>query len=202
MIYDLVHAQIDDPENPVLTPLELFEVIRAFIVAGNETTTTAIGNGLLILLKNPDLLERVRNATEDSDRVFSRLTEEILRTESPVQGLPRMTTEDTELNGVKLPKGSHIFLAFASANRDDAKFEDPDRVMVDRKNAAQHLALGGGIHRCVGAMLARMEIKVSMREIVRRLDNIKLEIPEIELAYAPSMVVRSLVTLPVSFTAR
>lgn len=201
MISDLVHARIDDPENPELTPMELFQVIRGLIVAGNETTTTAIGNGLLILLRTPGLIEKLR-AVIDDDRVFTRLTEEILRLESPVQGLPRVATADAELGGRQIPKGSLVYLGYASANRDTAKFNEADNFILERQNVAQHLAFGSGIHRCIGAMLARMEIKVSMRQIIKRLDSLQLAIPENELTYAPSMVVRSLISLPVSFTRR
>ena len=201
MISDLVHARIDDPDNPELSPMELFQVIRGLLVAGNETTTTAIGNGLLTLTRNPGLIEKLL-AVQNDDKVFSRMTEEILRLESPVQGLPRVTTEDSVLSGVPIPKGSLVFLGYASANRDDAKFDSADEFSLERKNVGHHLAFGSGIHRCIGAMLARMEIKVSMREIIRRLDDIKLAVPEDELAYAPSMVVRALVSLPVTFTRR
>lgn len=201
MISDLVHARIDDPENPELSPMELFQVIRGLLVAGNETTTTAIGNGVLTLTRSPGLIEKLRAAAGD-DRAFSRLTEEILRLESPVQGLPRVTTKDTVLSGVSIPEGSLVFLGYASANRDDAKFDAADEFSLERKNFGHHLAFGSGIHRCVGAMLARMEIKVSMREIIRRLDDIELAVPESELRYAPSMIVRALVSLPVSFKRR
>jgi cytochrome P450 len=122
--------------------------------------------------------------------------------ESPVQGLPRVTTEDTVLSGMPIPKGSLVFLGYASANRDEAKFDSADEFNLERRNVGHHLAFGSGIHRCIGAMLARMEIKVSMREIIKRLDDIKLAVPEDELAYAPSMVVRALISLPVTFTRR
>jgi cytochrome P450 len=184
-----------------LSPMELFQVIRGLLVAGNETTTTAIGNGMLTLIRNAGLIDKLLAAQGD-DKVFSRMTEEILRLESPVQGLPRVTTEDTTLGGVPIPKGSLVFLGYASANRDDAKFETADDFSLERKNVGHHLAFGSGIHRCIGAMLARMEIKVSMREIIRRLDNIRLAVPDNDLAYAPSMIVRSLVSLPVTFTRR
>ena len=201
MISDLVHARTDDAENPELSPMELFQVIRALLVAGNETTTTAIGNGVLILTRNPGLIQKLRAADGD-DKVFSRMTEETLRLESPVQGLPRVTTEDTVLGGVSIPKGSLVFLGYASANRDDAKFEAAEDFSLERRNVGHHLAFGSGIHRCIGAMLARMEIKVSMRQMIRRLDNITLAVPENELTYAPSMLVRALVSLPVTFTRR
>ena len=200
MISDLVHARIDDPENPELSPMELFQVIRAFIVAGNETTTTAISNGLLILIRNPDIVEKILSS--DGDRTLQRLTEEILRLEAPVPGLPRFATNDAELGGRQIPKGSLLYLAYASANRDDAKFEGPECINLERKNMGQHLSFGSGIHRCIGSMLARMEIKVSMRQVAKQLGDMQLAIEERELAYRPSMVTRTLVSLPVTFTPR
>jgi cytochrome P450 len=154
---------------------------------------------MLVLLKKPDLAAHMRANLHD-DRLFSRLTEEILRTEAPVQGLPRMTTEDTVLGGCPIPKGSLILLGYASGNRDDERFEEPDEFVLTRKNAGQHLSFGAGIHRCVGAMLSRMEIKVSMRMLLTRIADMALAVPAEELRYTPSMVVRPLVSLPMTFT--
>jgi cytochrome P450 len=201
MISDLVHARIEDAENPTLSLMELIQIVRSLIVAGNETTTTAIGNGLLTLVKDPSLMQTLLGAPE-VDRALLRLTEELLRLETPVQSVPRVTTEDTELGGRRIPKGSLVLLGYASANRDEAKFECPESLNFERKNVGQHLAFGSGIHRCIGAMLARMEIKISMRQMITRLDNLQLAIPADELAYGPSMIVRSLVSLPVTFTRR
>jgi cytochrome P450 len=201
MITDLVQARIDDPENPTLNDEELFHVVRAFIVAGNETTTTAISNGMLLLARDRDLANQMFDQIDD-DRAYSRFAEEVLRLESPVQGLPRITTQDTELGGVKIAQGSLVILGYASGNRDDAKFECPERFDHTRKNVGQHLAFGGGIHRCIGAMLARMEIKVATREILKRLADISLDVPESEISYAPSMLVRALTRLPLNFRPR
>jgi cytochrome P450 len=201
MISDLVHARIEDDENPMLSPMELFQVVSAFIVAGNETTTTAIGNAMLTLVKDPALADRMYDQIDD-DRAFSRFAEEVLRFESPVQGLPRIAVRDVELGGTMIPEGSMVILCYGSANRDDAKFECPERFDATRKNVGQHLAFGGGIHRCIGAMLARMEIKVATRELLRRMSDIRLDMPESEIAYAPSMLVRALTKLPISFSKR
>lgn len=201
MISDLVHARIDDPENPMLNQHELFEVVSAFIVAGNETTTTAIGNAMLTLARNPGLADQMA-ASLDDDRSFTRFAEELLRLESPVQGLPRVTTADVELSGTVIPKGSMMILSYASGNRDDSKFDCPEQFDITRRNVGQHLAFGGGIHRCIGAMLARMEIKVAMREVLRRITDIRLAVPEGEIRYVPSMVVRALTALPIQFAPR
>lgn len=201
MISDLVHARIDDPDDPTLSPMELFQVVRALIVAGNETTTTAIGNGMLTLARNEALVEHLYTA-QDDDRTFSRFCEEVLRLESPVQGLPRITTEDVELGGVRIPQGALVFLGYGSANRDETKFTCPEQFDVGRKNVGQQLAFGGGIHRCIGAMLARMEIKVASQQIVKRIKGIDLSVPESQLSYTPSMLVRALTALPLTIVRR
>jgi cytochrome P450 len=201
MITDLVQARIDDPENPELNEEELFHVVRAFIVAGNETTTTAISNGMLLLARDPGLVQQMHEQIDD-DRAFSRFAEEVLRLESPVQGLPRITTQDVELGGKTIPEGALVILSYASGNRDTTKFECPERFDHTRKNVGQHLAFGGGIHRCIGAMLARMEIKVAMRAILKRMQDIQLDMPDDEIAYVPSMLVRTLTNLPITFASR
>lgn len=202
MISDLVHARIDDPANPTLSEMELIQIIRSLIVAGNETTTTAIGNGLLLLMRKPEIAQQLFGAGASDDRAITRLADEILRLESPVQGVPRTASVDTDINGVAIPKGSLVLLMLASANRDNGKFECPEGFDVSRKNVGQHLAFGNGIHRCIGSMLARMEIKISMRQIFTRLNDVRLAIPDSEIAYGPSMIVRSLTTLPATFTRR
>ncbi|HKY92820.1 MAG TPA: cytochrome P450 [Nevskiaceae bacterium] len=201
MISDLVHANTDNPADAPLDLGELFSVIRGLLVAGNETTTTAIGNGVLLLATHPEVVDGIR-ASSEPDSALHRLTEEILRLEAPVPGLPRVTLEDTELGGTRIPKGSHVYLAFASANRDDRKFENAEAFDPTRRNAVQHLSFGSGIHRCIGATLARMEIKCAMREVIRRLGDVRLAVPEERLEYAPSMVTRSLLSLPITFTKR
>lgn len=201
MISDLVHARLDDEEKPTLSLTEVISISSGLLAAGNETTTTSLGNLILLLSHRPDIVKMLRE-TPDQERVLQRFTEELLRLEAPVRGLPRMTTADTELGGTKIPKGSHLILLYASANRDPAKFERPTEFDTQRSNVGQHVAFGGGIHRCVGAALARMEIKVAAREIARRLDNLTLTIPMKNLDYIPSVSTRMLRSLPVAFTRR
>ncbi len=201
MISDLVHARLDGEENPVLSGLEVLSLSLALLAAGNETTTTGIGNAILMLATRPDIVKTLREAT-DKERALVRFTEELLRLEAPVRGLPRMTTEDVELGGTKIPKGSHLMLFYASANRDPDKFENPDTFDLERKNVGQHVAFGAGIHRCVGAALARMEIKVAVREFINRLDDLALTVPTRDLDFIPSLATRTLRTLPVSFSRR
>jgi cytochrome P450 len=200
MISDLVHAKLDDG-SAALDQTELFSIVRGLLVAGNETTTNGISNAIRILAAQPDVANELR-AEIDRDRPFVNFVEEVLRLESPVPMLFRMTTADTEVAGVPIPKGSHVVLAWTSANRDETKFECPASFDLKRKNAGHHLAFGVGIHRCIGQVLARMEIKVAVRELLRRTTALALVEPEAPLDYPVSMVVHGPVRLPIRFTCK
>lgn len=206
MISDLVHAKLTDDEGvdgdvPTLNETELFAVIRGFLVAGNETTTNGIANALRLLAEIPALAEALR-ARMDENRVLANFVEEVLRIESPVPNLFRLATEDTSIGGIPIPKGSHVLLAWASANRDETRFECPAEFQADRKNAGHHLAFGAGIHRCIGQALARMEMKIAVREILRRLDNLELATAADDIDYPPSLVTHGPTKLPLRFKKR
>jgi cytochrome P450 len=201
MISDLVHARTDDAENPTLTFHEVVSLVRALLIAGNETTATALGNLLFILATQPQMAQQLKNSVDD-ERLLTRFVEELLRIEPPVRGLSRMTTREVELGGKLLPKGAHMLLLYASANDDDKEFACPREFDVNRGNIARHLSFGAGVHRCVGLSLARSEIKVAAREFVKRLDNIKLTISADEVRYLPTVATRSIERLPLTFTRR
>jgi cytochrome P450 len=201
MISDLVHARIDDPEHPKLTFSEIVSTVRALLIAGNETTATALGNLLFILATQPEMAKQLYDSVED-DRLLTRFVEELLRIEPPVRGLARMTTREVELGGKVLPKGAHMLLLYASANDDEKEFACPRSFDVNRGNLARHLSFGAGIHRCIGLSLARMEIKVAAREFVKRLDNIELAVPAEDITYLPTVATRSIERLPLRFTRR
>ncbi|WP_348674591.1 cytochrome P450 [uncultured Abyssibacter sp.] len=199
MISDLVHAKTDD--GGTLTFAEAVSLVRAMIIAGNDTTATAIGNLLFVLATQPEVAETLR-ASVDDERALNRFVEELLRLEPPVRGLAKMTIEEVELGGTKLPKHAHVLVLYASGNDDETKFECPRHFDHTRRNIAQHVAFGVGVHRCVGASLARMEIKVAACEIIKRWDNIKLAIPVEELTYLPTVATRSLERLPMTLSRR
>ncbi len=201
MISDLVHARIDDPVSPELTMPELLSICVALLAAGNETTRNGISWGTWILGRHPEMVQSLRSAP-DRSRALQRFVEEVLRFESPVPQLPRFAKVDCEIGGVKIPKGSPVWLCFSSANRDAAKFERPDAVDPERKNAGQHLTFGVGIHRCIGAMLARMEMKCAFREIVERLDDFSIDVPYENLDIWGTFVFRGPRTLPATFRKR
>lgn len=143
---------------------EMLSAIQQFLVAGGETTTYSLGSGMLLLATRPDLADALR---ADPDKV-PPFVEEMLRLRSPTQGVIRLTTRDTQLAGVDIPKGSFVNIRLASANRDETLFAHPDSLDLERRNAMRHIAFGSGIHTCMGAQLARMELATSFRHILDR----------------------------------
>jgi cytochrome P450 len=143
---------------------------RLLLIAGHETTVNLITNGMLTLLRHPDVLQRLRHEPD----LAIPLVEELLRYEPPVQINPKyVTLDDVRLADTTIPKGSRLVLALAAANRDPDRFPDPDRFDPEREDN-QHLGFFTGIHYCFGAGLARQEAQVALTELARRLDNPRL----------------------------
>jgi cytochrome P450 len=199
MISDLVHATLDDGSK--LEFGEAVSLVRALIIAGNDTTATAIGNLMFVLATRPEVAKTLQESVDD-DRLMNRFVEELLRIEPPVRGLAKMTTKEVELGGRKLPKDAHLLVLYASGNDDESQFACPRDFDLNRSNISKHVAFGVGVHRCVGASLSRMEIKVAAREIVRRIRDIKLAIPVEDIRYQPTVAVRSIEKLPLTFKRR
>ncbi|MEU9135721.1 cytochrome P450 [Streptomyces sp. NPDC048404] len=167
MISRLATAEGDDGP---MTTMELLSTAALLLIAGHETTVNLITNGMLTLLRNPDVLQRLRA----DPRLAVPIVEELLRFEPPVQLVPQRTTlADIEVRGVTIPKGASVWLVLASGNRDPRRFADPDRFDPDRPDI-QHLGLGSGIHSCFGAPLARLETQFALAELARRLENPRL----------------------------
>ncbi len=201
MISDIVHARLDDDENPRLDFGEIVSLARTLMVGGNDTTGTAVSNLLLALATRPEIRASLEQAAGD-DRAMNRFVEEFLRIEPPVQGLSRMTTKEVVLGGRTLPKGAHLLLLYSSANMDENAFPHPREFDTARPNLGRNVTFGGGAHRCVGIALARMEVKVAAEEIIRRLDNFKLALPVDELKWLPDVSLRAVDSLPMTFTRR
>jgi cytochrome P450 len=159
------------------------------LIAGNETTTNLIGNGLLALLRNPEQFERLRG---DPSLVDSAV-EELLRFDSPVQLTARVALEDVEVGGRRIPQNSLVVTLLGAANHDPELFADPDRLDLGRSDN-RHVAFGMGIHFCLGAPLARAEAQVVFRTLAQRF-------PAMALASAPkrrrTITLRGLESLPV-----
>jgi len=201
LLSDMIHAKAEDEERATLSFKEVVSLARALLIAGNETTATALGNLLCLLATHPDIQQELVDNVED-ERYLTRFVEELLRMEPPVRGLSRMTTREVELDGVTLPAGAHMLLLYASGNDDETVFECPRKFDMNRKNIGRQVAFGGGAHRCVGLSLARMEVKVAAREFVRRLKDIKLDMPVEEIRYLPTVATRSIERLPLTFSKR
>lgn len=174
---------------------ELLDMMMQLLTGGNDTTTGAIAEGLLLLIQHPDQQAMLRR----DPGLIRNFVEEVLRVESPVQGLLRVTTCETELGGTVIPEGAVVIARYASANRDAEKFADGERMDVCRANAGAHLAFGAGIHFCPGAMLARQEMISAFTQLLDRLEPIELAVPEQTLEHHPSLLHRRLKTLPIRF---
>jgi cytochrome P450 len=138
------------------------------MVAGHVTVTRAIGSALSLLFAHPFL----RDALADAERA-PLAAEEILRLESPAQGLFRRTTREVEIGGATLPPGARVMVHFGSANRDAAVFERPDEVDPERPALNKHVAFGKGIHFCIGAPLARLELRIALPLLLERLPGLR-----------------------------
>lgn len=168
---DLMSALLDaEIDGERLSQEELLGFCFVLIVAGNDTTTNLIANGSVMLAHHP---EQRRMLVDDPSRIPNAV-EEMLRYESPAQVLPRRTTEEVEIHGVTLPAEQEIKLVWAAANRDEREFPDPDRFDVARE-FSRHLALGIGIHFCLGSKLARLEARIGFEELLARMPEYKLE---------------------------
>jgi cytochrome P450 len=152
------------------SPRELAGMLSGTLVAGNETTTSMLGFALRLLLEQPERWQLLREQPE----LIPQAVEEVLRVESPFLGLSRVTTEPVEVGGVALPAGARVLVAFASGNRDAARFAEPERFDPLRQNVQQHLAFGKGVHVCVGAGLARLEGRVALEVLTQRLPRPRL----------------------------
>ncbi len=190
---DLISALVVAEEaGDRLTMDELVSTALLLLIAGHETTVSLIGNAMLALLRVPGLMERVRDDPAIADGVI----EEVLRLDPPVQMTMRTAMEDVDLPGGTVKAGGTTVLLIAAANRDAGTFDNPLTFDADR-NDTRHLSLGGGMHFCLGAPLARLEGRIAVAELARRLDNPRLG----ELAYRENRVLRGPSTLVVDYDA-
>ncbi len=172
---------------------ELTMFLVTLLIAGNETTRNALTGGMSQLIENPG----ERRKLLENRALIPKAVEEIVRHVSPVLNFARTATQDTELRGRKIQHGEKILLMYPSANRDADVFEDPDAFKVDR-DPNPHVAFGIGNHFCLGANLARMEIRVLLEEILQRMPD--MEYSDGPPKLHPSLLVRSFTHMPVRFT--
>ena len=182
-------AQVVD-EGERLTEDELIGTCVLLLNAGHEATVNVTGNGWWSLFRNPDQLERLR---EDATLV-PRAIEELMRWDTPLQMFERWVLEDSEICGAPVPKGAELGLLFGSANRDPDVFDRPDDLDVGRE-PNPHVSFGAGVHFCLGAPLARLELQTSFATILRRLPTLRLVQ---EPTWKPNYIIRGLHELRVA----
>ncbi|MFD8985060.1 cytochrome P450 [Streptomyces sp. NPDC059564] len=174
---------------------ELIAMVFLLLAAGYITTVNLIGGGIATLLAHPDQLDLLRSDPE----LLPDAIEEFLRYDGPVSpGIARFAREDVEIAGVTIPRGATVLIASAIADRDPARFPDPDLLDITRQDNA-HLAFGHGIHYCLGAPLARLEGQIAIGAALRRLPGLALAVPPEEIRWRPGGL-RGPESLPVTFT--
>jgi cholest-4-en-3-one 26-monooxygenase len=195
----LTTAEVDtgDGAPTQLTELELDLFFLILTIAGSETTRNAISSGLIALIKHPGQMARLRNEPE----LMTNAVEEILRWASPVAYFRRTCTVDTEIRGVPIPAGDRVSVWYPSANRDADVFDDPFAFDITRAENSQVAFGGGGVHYCLGANLAKREIRVMFEELLMRVRDIELlGEPEYAVQGIGNPIVMSLKELPVRLT--
>ena len=178
-------------------PLSDLDTVSYYVIiasAGHDTTKDAISGGLRALIENPDQLARLR----DQPELMPTAVEEMIRWTTPVKEFMRTATADTTVRGVPISAGESVYLAYVSGNRDEEVFDDPFRFDITRE-PNKHLAFGYGVHFCLGAALARMEMNSLFNELIARLDSIELAgSPEL----AATTFVGGLKHLPIRYSMR
>ncbi len=192
---DLLSLFLDaEVEGERLTREDILDICFLFLIAGLDTVTATLDCMFSFLAQNPD---HRRQLVEDPS-VIPNAIEELLRWETPVMSIARVAVSDTELGGCPVHAGDQVMVMIGSANTDEAEFPDADEVRFDRE-VNRHIAFGGGIHRCLGSHLARLELRVALREWHKRIPDYEIE-PDHTLVYTAG--IRSIDYFPMRFTAR
>lgn len=190
----VAHAQYRGRD---LTMEEMLSYCTQFLVAGNETTTATLAEGMRQLCLNPDQAALIKN-----DRsLIPNLVEESLRLASPTSNMWRLAKQDYELGGVSIPAGSMVLLKYFSSNHDDSMFADPMTFDVTRANVKRHIAFGFGPHVCIGQHLSKLEMILAWEQLFERFSSFELACPAEQLEYMPNILLRGLEEIPVILKA-
>jgi cytochrome P450 len=189
MLTGFLEAEVDDHR---LTREDILDICYLFLLAGLDTVTASVGCMVSYLAQHPEQRDRL----VDDPSLVPGAVEELLRWETPVPGVPRVVAEDVELCGERLEAGERVTVLIGSANIDDSEFPEPERVDFERP-ANRHLAFGGGVHRCLGSHLARLELRVALETIHERIPDYAIK-PGESPTY--SMGIRAVEYLPLVFT--
>lgn len=200
LLSDLVNDEADEPGpdgERHLKDSELLAIVSQLLLAGNETTTNLIGNGLVLLIKHPEAMAEVRADYS----LIPNFLEETLRYEGPVHCVFRRTKEDTELGDTVIPAGSTVLPVLGAASQDPSVFPEPRRFDIHRPNAKKHMTFGHGPHFCVGAEMARVEGRVAFETLFDNLDDIRLA-EGAELEFHESFSTRGYKEIQIEFEAK
>lgn len=204
-----MEERTDNPRDDLLTKINALRVdgreitveeklsfCTQFLVAGNETTTATLAEGMRQLCLNPEQEKLIR-----ADRsLIPNLVEESLRLASPTSNMWRVTKSDYELGGVLIPEGSAVLLKYFSSNHDSAMFEEPMKFDVQRANLRRHIAFGFGTHVCIGQHLSKLEMIIAWEELFNRFENFELAVADDQLEYMPNILLRGLEEIPIRYT--
>jgi cytochrome P450 len=197
MLSDIIRA--DTPDEEPLTFEELVATARMLLINTHDSMSTAFTNILFKIATDAAIAEQFSVAADD-DSQMGRLIEELMRLETPVRALSRVTTEPVTLGDTPLPEGAHLLILFASANDDEAVFECPRQFDASRINIRKSLTFGAGAHLCLGISLARMQLLVAAKQTARRMKNLSLAIPVEDIRYLPNAALLAMERLPLRFT--
>ena len=193
LLSELIDAEV---EGQKLSDYDLLQFLNLLMAAGFDTTVHLLSNCMLELSKRPELTGQL---AEDRG-LIPAFIEEMLRFNPPTHSLLRLTTEEVTLSGICIPKGAYVLVMLGAANRDPEKFPDPDVLDIHRNNRGQ-LAFGHGIHTCVGAALARLEVKIALEALFERFSAVQTPAEE-SLPWSHSLSSRGPTALPVTFTRK
>jgi cytochrome P450 len=196
IITDLVNAAWNEAEDArPLNEAELYGILQQLFNAGQETTAHALTYAIYQLIQHPAQMAAVCA----NPALVRNLVDETLRHLTPTNNMWRVIAEDTELGGVALKAGETMLLRFGAADRDPSLFDDPDRFDIQRTNARNHLAFGHGIHTCLGASLARMEMQTALPILLQRLGNPRLVEGPDNPSFSATPILRGIKTLRITF---